>query len=279
MSLANCEALPLETIEEMRRSFRDDRESSGVESLVAEIGCHCSYPTSAFPPRRPLVGYDPWHPEGQPKWEFSPNTILNGRFTAPLFRRSRAVAVSRHESVFGTRAQVWQDFHLKYLAAINERLVAQVRPKYIVKMEEHLYIHEIPAEPRKLAGRLMFPWRCIRPGQGGESGAAVLEAPTEIELAAQDVERVPFLEVRDRVGGELITVLELLSPSNKRTGADRDQYLAKRGKLLNSGTHLVELDLLRGGRPLPALHRPDCLYSIMVSRAEDRPARASGRSD
>ncbi len=167
--------------------------------------------------------------------------------------------------------RVWQDFHLKFLAAINERLVAQVRPKYIVKMEEHLYVHETPAEPRKLMGRADVSL-ALHPAETlSRVGGAVLEAPIEIELAAQDVERVPFLEVRDRVGGELITVLELLSPSNKRTGADRDQYLAKRGKLLNSGAHLVELDLLRGGRPLPALNRPDCLYSIMVSRAEDRP--------
>jgi hypothetical protein len=38
----------------------------------------------------------------------------------------------------------------------------------------------------------------------------------------------------------------LLSPSNKRSGPDREAYLAKRRRLFASGAHLVERDLLRG---------------------------------
>jgi len=60
-----------------------------------------------------------------------------------------------------------------------------------------------------------------------------------------DVERHTFLEIRDCDNRQLVTVLELLSPSNKRPGPDREQYLAKRQQLLASSVHLVELDLLR----------------------------------
>ena len=88
---------------------------------------------------------------------------------------------------------------------------------------------------------------------------------------AQDIERVPFLEVRDRQSRKLIAVLELLSPSNKRGGPDREQYMAKRNRLLASEAHFVEIDLLRGGRPMPPEDRPDCDYSVLVSRAEIRP--------
>ena len=87
----------------------------------------------------------------------------------------------------------------------------------------------------------------------------------------QELRRVPFLEVRDRLGRELITVLELLSPANKRGGADREQYVAKREQLLQSAAHFVEIDLLRGGRPMPLANRPKCDYSVLVSRAEARP--------
>jgi len=66
-------------------------------------------------------------------------------------------------------------------------------------------------------------------------------------------------------------VLELLSPSNKRGGPDREQYLTKRKRLLASDAHLVEIDLLRGGQPMPPQDRPDCDYSVLVSRAEARP--------
>ena len=83
---------------------------------------------------------------------------------------------------------------------------------------------------------------------------------------------MPFLEVRDRQGRELVTVIELLSPSNKRAGDDREQYLAKRRELLRSPAHLVEIDLLRGWTPMPQEGRPECDYSVMVSRAEKRRA-------
>jgi hypothetical protein len=70
---------------------------------------------------------------------------------------------------------------------------------------------------------------------------------------------------------ELVCVVELLSPSNKRPGPNRSQYLAKRRQILNSPAHLVEIDLLRDGEPKPWEDRPACTYSVMVSRAVDRP--------
>ena len=47
-------------------------------------------------------------------------------------------------------------------------------------------------------------------------------------------------------------MIEVLSPTNKRRGADaRAEYLAKRHEVLGSKTNLVEIDLLRGGERLP----------------------------
>jgi hypothetical protein len=167
---------------------------------------------------------------------------------------------------------LWNDFHLAFLPAIRARLVAQVRPNYIVLLDEHLYVHERPSEPRRLLGRAN-----VSLARGSEleswprAAARVLEAPTQVHLIAQDVERVPFLEIRDRLGRELVTVLEFLSPSNKRGGGDREQYLTKRARLLDGPVHFVEIDLLRGGRPMPLVDRPVCDYSVLVSRAEDRP--------
>jgi hypothetical protein len=130
----------------------------------------------------------------------------------------------------------WHDFHERFLPLAAERIGAQVLPRYIVKIDEHIYIHENPQEPR--------------------------------------IERLCFLEIRDRRSRELITVVELLSPSNKRAGPDRDQYLAKRSQVLASSAHLVEIDLLRGGAPMPAANRPPCDYSAMVSLVEERPDAA-----
>jgi hypothetical protein len=166
----------------------------------------------------------------------------------------------------------WQDFQLEFLPAIRARLVAQVRPKYIVMLDEHLYVQELPPEPRRLVGRADVSLAAARKPKTEEpAGVGTLDAPTQVHIPLQDVRRVPFLEVRDRLGRELVTVLELLSPSNKRAGADREQYVAKREQSLQRGAHFVEIDLLRGGRPMPLENRPKCDYSVLVSRAEARP--------
>ncbi len=162
---------------------------------------------------------------------------------------------------------IWLDFHTKLLTAINERLVGQVRPKYIVLVEQHIYVHKVTES--RLVGIADLSLVRSKPGNGGPA-TAVLDAPAEIQLTVQEVERVPYLEIRDRFSRELVTVLEMLSPSNKR-GDDRRQYLAKRSQLLASSANLVEIDLLRGGRPMPDANRPKCAYSVVVSRAEDRP--------
>ena len=99
----------------------------------------------------------------------------------------------------------------------------------------------------------------------------LLEAPAQVRLPSVDRERLSRVEIRDRRDRELVTVLELLSPSNKYEGPDRGQFLAKRMELLNSPAHLVEIDLLREGPPLPADDRPKCSYSVLVSRAPARP--------
>ena len=172
---------------------------------------------------------------------------------------------------------IWQDFRLAVLPEIRERLVAQVRPNYIVMIDEHIFVHELPDAPRQLVGRgdISVAER-TRPRHGDEEGGGVAvevleEAPAEVLLVAEDIQHVPFLEVRDRRSRKLITVIELLSPSNKRGGPDREQYVAKRGRVLVSEAHFVEIDLLRGGQPMPPVDRPDCDYSVLVSRAEIRP--------
>ena len=82
----------------------------------------------------------------------------------------------------------------------------------------------------------------------------------QLEEPEQDVEKVPFLEVRNRQGRALVTVIEMLNPSNKRAGDDREQYLAKRRELLRCPARLVEIDLLRAWTPMPQEGRPECRY-------------------
>jgi len=78
-----------------------------------------------------------------------------------------------------------------------------------------------------------------------------------------------YLVIRHLGSGEVVTVIELLSPSNKCTGSEgRKAYLAKREEILSSRTNLVELDLLRGGARLPTVQPlPPGDYFAFVCRS------------
>jgi len=59
-----------------------------------------------------------------------------------------------------------------------------------------------------------------------------------------------YLEIRDIDGNAVITAIELLSPKNKAAGIGRVTYEKKRYNVLNSSTHLVEIDLLHAGKQM-----------------------------
>lgn len=166
----------------------------------------------------------------------------------------------------------WHDFHERFIPLAAERLGTQLFPDYILKIDEHIYVHELPAGERRFLGRADVAVGPTGFSAPSNEAVGVVDAPTRVRIPAVDIERLAFLEIRDRHSRELVTVVELLSPSNKRPGPDREQYLAKRGQLLASSVHLVEIDLLRGGQPMPAADRPDCDYSVLVSRYDERPS-------
>lgn len=164
---------------------------------------------------------------------------------------------------------VWHDFHQSFIPVARELLTKQVRPRFVVKVEEHLYVEEVPAGERRLAAISDVAVVGV-PGAATGTAAAVAEAPAYFLLPV-DVEQESYLEIRDRESNQLVTVIELLSPTNKRHSGRREQYLAKRRALMASTAHLVEIDLLRGGPRMPPEGLPDCDYYAIVSRVEERP--------
>lgn len=170
------------------------------------------------------------------------------------------------------RASVWHDFHERWIPLVADVIGALVLPRYFVRIDEHMYIHELSADERRFIGRgdVLIPALALA-AQAPATASAVLDAPAEVSLPAVDVEQLSFLEVRDRDNNELITVIELLSPTNKYAGPDREQYLAKALWLQSRWVHFVEIDLLRGGPRMPWLNMPACDYCVVVSRHEQRP--------
>jgi hypothetical protein len=166
----------------------------------------------------------------------------------------------------------WHDFHEAFCPACREVLVPQVHPDYIVKLDEHVYIHELPAEERRLLGRADLSVAEATTHAPAQHQTQLLEAPAYGRLLPSvDIERLNYVEIRDRKSRKLITVIELLSPSNKAPGGDRDQYVSKRWHLIYSGVNFVEIDLLRGGTRPPVEDLPECDYYVMVARPEQWP--------
>ena len=76
-----------------------------------------------------------------------------------------------------------------------------------------------------------------------------------------------FLEVRAVQNHQLITAIELLSPVNKVDQRGRKTYLEKRQTYFASQTSLIEIDLLRAGKPLSMGEQiPTTAYRILVKR-------------
>lgn len=75
-----------------------------------------------------------------------------------------------------------------------------------------------------------------------------------------------FLEVRSTQTKAVISVIEILSPKNKRSKEGKQAYESKRHKILGSATNLIEIDLLRLGEPMPILEFSGTGYRILVSR-------------
>src|SRR5947209_5943410 len=172
------------------------------------------------------------------------------------------------------QSSVWHDFHQRFIPRVADAIARQVLPRYFTLVDDHVYVHEPDAPSRRLVGSSDVS---VIPGTAGPRGAAVgvLEPPAFVRVPDVDIEREAFVEVRDRLGRQLITVLELLSPTNKRRGDHRDQYLAKRAQLLASEVNFVEIDLLRGGPRMPWKDLKACDYYAVVSRPAERPAAGS----
>src|SRR4051812_38225109 len=65
----------------------------------------------------------------------------------------------------------------------------------------------------------------------------------------RDEHHEDYVEVRQRQDGRLVTLVEVVSPPNKRTMRARPAYLDKRREARTAGASLVEIDLVLQGSP------------------------------
>jgi hypothetical protein len=162
--------------------------------------------------------------------------------------------------------ELWVEVHSWLMVALARSLNSQLTPKYRAAVEKRVYADAvlvgIPDVSVFTQGRAQ-----------ADVSTATLTASTPQQVAVPMVEEVreSYLEIREVATGRVVTVVELLSPKNKRSGEGRNQYNAKRNQVLSSATNLIEIDLLRTGDALPVAGATASDYRILVSRSRMRP--------
>ncbi len=167
----------------------------------------------------------------------------------------------------------WQGFHTTLLTAIRAAITPMLPPGFYAEVEQHIWFLEEdqPTRPKHVKPDVYIlegPGE-KNPGRRAASGAVVCTPPT-IRATMPNIIRElgqHTVRIRDVRNRKVITAIELLSPSNKFAGADRDRYLLTRDEFIANGTHMVEIDLLRSGNRLPINLVPDGDYYIYVTDA------------
>jgi Protein of unknown function (DUF4058) len=162
--------------------------------------------------------------------------------------------------------EIWVELHSWLIVQLARSLNPQLTPKYRAAVEKRVYsdtvLVGIPDVSVFSKGKTQT-----------DLATATLTASTPQRVSVPMIEEVQesYLEIREVATGQVVTAIELLSPKNKRSGEGQNQYNAKRNRVLNSATNLVEIDLLRTGIAPIIVETITCQYRILVSRSSMRP--------
>ncbi|AFY32715.1 DUF4058 family protein [Calothrix sp. PCC 7507] len=166
---------------------------------------------------------------------------------------------------------LWHEFHNRLIVALSDAITPNLQPSYYVAVETRTYLDD--DNPELLVG---IPDAIVltsaKTPVAPPTGRATQTRPKQIQIPMPVEVKERYLEVREVGTHQVITVIEVLSPKNKRRGEGRIAYEKKRQRVLGSSSHLVEIDLLRENTPMPMIGVEGTSdYRIVVSRAATRP--------
>jgi hypothetical protein len=169
---------------------------------------------------------------------------------------------------------LWESFHTVLITACAGNLNSRLPEPYFAQVETRIELVSFDEPSSQRLPDVMVGRRDFQPAScpaAEVTGIATLE-PTTIPLARQEVEaRDRWIEILHLPEMELVTAIEILSPTNK-VGLGRNDYLRKRNALIDQPVNLVEIDLLLGGKRMPmAKPLPPGDGFAIVARVELRP--------
>ncbi len=169
-----------------------------------------------------------------------------------------------------------EDFHPSFLTYCRDALNDILPGDYVAQLSDRIRL----VEPSHRSAKLVRPdiavvsrskksSRMLTQESKGRSTLTLEPVTIPLPPIVTEVSDV-WIEIRCGTARTPVTIIELLSPTNK-TGDGFVEYKLKRRSLIRQKIHLVELDLLLGGRRLPmSLPLPPGEYFAFVSRAQHR---------
>src|SRR5262245_16499880 len=166
---------------------------------------------------------------------------------------------------------IWPDVHNSLITSIRDVLAPLLQPRYFVGVESRTAV---------LTGldveRVYKPDVSIHATESRsaarDSGVALLERPDvrtySVSIATGEETEETFVTIQELPARKLVTVIEVLAPTNKKTKDARAAYRKKRDDLVLTSINFVEIDLLRAGEPMSVRKSPPPSdYRILVCRA------------
>ena len=167
---------------------------------------------------------------------------------------------------------LWPGLHNRLIVTLANQLQPHLLPRYIASIEERVFVEGRDREtiPDILVRELRPSAEAVAAKQTSRGAPILLVVdPVEVHEA--------YIEILDRYAKmKVVTIIELVSPSNKRQREGRRVYRTKQRETLSGRRHLVEIDLLRRGRhvlALPSWRAQDLLpydYLACVNRFPNR---------
>ncbi len=143
----------------------------------------------------------------------------------------------------------WSDVHARLIVYISDQLQPQLGGSLRARVEERLIVESPLDEGRDIYpdARVFESRPSPRQPESLATGTSIVD-PLVVPVSHEHRTET-FIEIIDRASSDrLVTVIELLSPSNKVGSESQKKYRQKQEEIFTPKVNMVEIDLTRGGR-------------------------------
>lgn len=144
----------------------------------------------------------------------------------------------------------WRDVHTRLMVYAVDQLQEQLPADLLARVEEGVEV-DWEGDVRTVLPdvRVEEDFSQWPPVGDAETGGLALASAVVAEPLVVPVDdttrRVEIIDSKS--GNRVVTVIEILSPTNKQPGSGMEQYRRKQLEDIAGGVNLVEVDLIRGG--------------------------------